>query len=291
MRSRTKFFLTASVVSMAATGAAASPAGAVTTTLSATADTYARADEKRANFGTEPSLRVDGSPATVAYLKFDVPNFGGPPTSAVLKVFRRYPTATGITLRPVVENDWTETTLDWTNRPATGTTVIKATESTTDGWLSYDVTALVQTHGFVSFALDTGSGVRKTLRSREETAFQPQLVLDSVPLGEQPAVQEWLKGRETLVIELNNALVPFVQNTVDDAACHRLADAAHNMSVYPEAPHPRLDELARAGLASFEEGAAECLEGDYPDAVQLVTQGLAERTAAQDDLDALLQGG
>jgi hypothetical protein len=25
--------------------------------------------------------------------------------------------------------------------------------------------------------------------------------------------------------------------------------------------------------------------------VQLVTQGLAERTAAQDDLDALLQGG
>src|SRR5215218_7935995 len=183
MRSRTTFFLTASVVSVAATGAAAAPAGAVTTTLSATADTYARADEKRANFGTEPSLRVDGSPATVAYLKFDVPNFGGPPTS-VLKVYRRYPTATGITLRPVEDNSWTETTLDWSNRPATGTTAIEATESTTDGWLSYDVTALVQTQGYVSFALDTGSGVRKTLRSREETAFQPQLVLESVPLGE-----------------------------------------------------------------------------------------------------------
>jgi hypothetical protein len=119
----------------------------------------------------------------------------------------------------------------------------------------------------------------------------------AVPPGLQPPVQSWLKDRERDLIELNNALVPLVQKQLKDptaarAACTRLARVAHTLSARGAVPssRPEIDTVARAGLATFERAAAVCLAGDVPGAERLVSQGLAERTAANDRLDALLDG-
>jgi hypothetical protein len=56
------------------------------------------------------------------------------------------------------------------------------------------------------------------------------------------------------------------------------------------APHAEVDTLERAGLAKFGQAAAACLAGDRATAHRLVTEGLAERAAAQEPLDELLDG-
>ena len=118
-----------------------------------------------------------------------------------------------------------------------------------------------------------------------------------MPPGLQPPVQSWLKDREGDLIELNNALVPLVQKQLKDpaaaqAACSRLARVTRTLSARSAVPsaRPEIDAAARAGLATFERAAAACLAGDVPAAERLVGEGLAERTAAQDRLDALLDG-
>jgi hypothetical protein len=111
-----------------------------------------------------------------------------------------------------------------------------------------------------------------------------------LPPGLQPGVQEWLKNRGPLQIDLNNALVPFVQNKLGNATCRRLSNAARRMSALSKAPDARVDVLARAGLAKFEQGAAACLAGNLAEGERLVREGLAERTAATEPLDETLAG-
>jgi hypothetical protein len=47
----------------------------------------------------------------------------------------------------------------------------------------------------------------------------------------------------------------------------------------------RLDQLAKAGLAKFVQGAEACVAGDSTAAAPLITDGLAERTATQETFD------
>jgi len=119
----------------------------------------------------------------------------------------------------------------------------------------------------------------------------------AVPPGLQPPVQGWLKDREGDLIELNNALVPLVQKQLKDptaarAACSRLARVTRTLAARSAVPsaRPEIDAAARAGLAQFGQAAAACLAGDVPAAERLVGEGIVERTAAQDRLDALLDG-
>src|SRR5215207_8408130 len=60
-------------------------AHAASTTLSPVADSHVQADQPTVNFGNATALRVDGSPVSVAYLKFDVQGLTTPPTRATLK--------------------------------------------------------------------------------------------------------------------------------------------------------------------------------------------------------------
>jgi hypothetical protein len=115
------------------------------------------------------------------------------------------------------------------------------------------------------------------------------------PPGVQPAVQKWLKVREKSQIELNDALVPIVQKKIEQPgaappACRRLATVTNVLLKMSAAPHPKVDQLARAGLAKFEQGATACLAGDLANAERLVAEGLAERAAAQEPFDETLDG-
>jgi hypothetical protein len=159
-------------------------AHAATTTLSPVADSYVMADQPTANFGTATSLRIDGSPVAVAYLKFDIQGLTGAPTRVTLKVVSPVSSTTPINAKSVADTTWTETGptgLTYNNAPAVGATLASATPPAANSVMSFDVTSRVQGNGLVSFALDTTSSTSKSLPSRENptVAYRPQLVVET----------------------------------------------------------------------------------------------------------------
>jgi hypothetical protein len=62
------------------------------------------------------------------------------------------------------------------------------------------------------------------------------------------------------------------------------------LNAFAAAPSAPVDQLTRAGLAKFTEGAKACLAGDVPTAIATVKAGLAERADALNTLDAVLEG-
>ena len=113
--------------------------------------------------------------------------------------------------------------------------------------------------------------------------------------GEEPGVQRWFKARERLQIELVNAAVAVTKldpaaGRPRDNSCARLAAVTAALNAFAGAPSAQLDQLTRAGLAKFTDGAKACLGGDVPGAITTVKAGLAERAAALDALDNVLEG-
>ena len=112
--------------------------------------------------------------------------------------------------------------------------------------------------------------------------------------GTERSVQQWFGARERPLIELNDALVPALtlttQGSATRAICTRLARAAAGYAALNPVPNARLAVPVAAGTAKFVEGAAVCLRGDLARAQQLIVEGLAERTAAQDQIDGILEG-
>ncbi|HKX13786.1 MAG TPA: DNRLRE domain-containing protein, partial [Propionibacteriaceae bacterium] len=111
-------------------------AHAATTTLSPVADSYVRADQPTVNFGTETSLRVDGDPVSVSYLRFNVEGVTGLVTKATLKVVSPISSTTPINAKSVADTTWTETGVTYNTAPAVGATVASDTPSMTNDVLS-----------------------------------------------------------------------------------------------------------------------------------------------------------
>ena len=112
--------------------------------------------------------------------------------------------------------------------------------------------------------------------------------------GEEPGVQRWFKARERLQIELVNAAVAV---TKLDPAAGRPRDNVRA----PRRRHRGVERLRRCPVGSagpadagrsakFTDGAKACLAGDVPGAITTVKAGLAERAAALDALDDVLEG-
>ena len=180
MRNRIALLVTATLLAGSFLALTAPQAAAAVTTLNPVADSYVQADLPGSNFGTATSVKVDGSPVTVSYLKFDVQGITGAPAKATLKVFVPVSTSTPINVRSVADSTWTETGLTFANRPATGASAIASPAPiAANTTLSFDVTSLITGAGTVSFAVDTTSSTSKSLPSREATANQPQLVVDT----------------------------------------------------------------------------------------------------------------
>ena len=126
-------------------------------------------------------------------------------------------------------------------------------------------------------------------------AAAPAAAAAAAAPGEEPGVQRWFKARERLQIELVNAAVAVTKldpaaGRPRDNSCARLATVTTALNAFAGAPSAQLDQLTRAGLAKFTEGAKACLAGDVPAAITTVKAGLAERAAALDALDNVLEG-
>ena len=110
-----------------------------------------------------------------------------PITKATFRVFTQTSSGTGYALHSVADNSWTETGLNYTNRPAVGAVIGSAVNFTANTWTSVDVTSVVKTTGTYSFEMNATSTSLKKYASRESGANAPQLVLETSAPASQPA--------------------------------------------------------------------------------------------------------
>jgi parallel beta-helix repeat protein len=144
-------------------------------TLVPIADSWVDSSQPTVNNGTKTTLRVDGSPTLVSYLKFDIP--ADTVSSATLRIFANSNHSLGFSVRSVVDDSWTETGIIYGNAPAYGAVAASSGGLTAGTWVNVDVTSLVTGSGQLSLALTTTSSTAMSLASRESGGNAPQLVL------------------------------------------------------------------------------------------------------------------
>ncbi len=133
--------------------------------------------------------------AREAYLMFNIASAGNTVTSAVLKVYGKIDgtsvPSVPVAVYPVASTTWTESTITWNNKPATGATAL-ATQTVTNAaytYYSWDVTAYVQAE--LAAGRTTISVAMKSLQahdprifwnSKEAAANPPQLEVNTAPV-------------------------------------------------------------------------------------------------------------
>ena len=153
------------------------------TKLTFTPAADARVEEATPNtaYGTQNKLRIDGGadPDIQSYLRFAVAGVtDGTVVSAKLKLSSITGTIDGPTLRSA-GNSWTESTVNWSNRPSAGATVIDDRENIADNSaVEYNVKPLVTGDGPVSFALLPASSDGLDFASREYADATKRPVLE-----------------------------------------------------------------------------------------------------------------
>jgi Big-like domain-containing protein/calcineurin-like phosphoesterase family protein len=176
-----RLFLVLIVMAVAATLAPNAGAAPASATFNPVADAYTRSDSASSNFGRSTVLRVDNSPVSRSYLRFNVQGLSGSVTKATLRVFSNISaSSSGVDLRSVGSTTWGETTLNHSNAPAVGTSIASHVGAfQTAQWISFDAGQLVRGNGLVSMALTTTSSTSRGFQAREDTAHQPQLVVET----------------------------------------------------------------------------------------------------------------
>jgi acid phosphatase type 7 len=154
-------------------------AGAATLTVAPDADARVSEGNASTNYGTSSTLRVDAGsdPDVESYLRFTVANVSGPIQSARLRLFASSSTGNGPAAF-AASNAWTETGINWGNRPAmTGDPQDDKAAIASGAWVEWNVTALVTGNGTYSFALAGTSTDGIDFGSREGSN-KPSLVLE-----------------------------------------------------------------------------------------------------------------
>jgi acid phosphatase type 7 len=159
-------------------GALTSPTpGSNTTTFIAAADSFVDSSNPGMNFGSQISIRVDGSPFVNSYLRFNLSGLSGPIYQARLRIYANSASNSGINVSGVNDNSWAETGITYANAPAMGSIVATSSPVAAGTWKEMDVTSLVSGNGLVSFGLRTGGSTAINLAARESGVNAPQLLV------------------------------------------------------------------------------------------------------------------
>ena len=155
-----------------------------TQTLTSVADTFTDQNAPTSNYGTDSEFRVksqNGSRNRRGYVRFTLPSTpdGCALTAATLRLFQTATQGTRSIEVLRAAASWAETTVTWTNQPATTGTAVAVANAA--GWRTWDVLAHVgagATTGFVvkDSAEDAATAAEQRFSSREG-ANAPQLVL------------------------------------------------------------------------------------------------------------------
>ena len=146
-----------------------------------TADSYVfkSPGTMHSNFGTSPSLIVDGSPGYITYMKFDLTSLVGRNiTSAVLKVKVTDGSVSTQNLKQT-STSWSETGITFNNRPAFSTTITSFSGTAAGTWKDINLTSWVNANkgSVVSFGIDSSGFDNVVFYSRNAalTADRPYI--------------------------------------------------------------------------------------------------------------------
>ena len=118
--------------------------GGSATTLTPTADTLIAAGSPTTNYGTGNNMQIQNngpSYSIESLVKFDLNSIGGSITSAKLRVYKNGSSSSLVVTASSCSNDnWTETGVNWSNRPTKGTAQATATAAAA-GWYEWDITS------------------------------------------------------------------------------------------------------------------------------------------------------
>jgi hypothetical protein len=153
-----------------------SAAASGVSTLKPAADTWANSQSVSTSYGTTTTLRVDGSPRAVAYLRFDMSGSSGTISQAVLKLYANSTNGAGISLHAISSTTWSETKTTASSAPAFGTASVASGPVTAGSTVSVNVTSLVTGNGLVSLAVTDNNATAISFGSRE-SAHPPLLVV------------------------------------------------------------------------------------------------------------------
>jgi chitodextrinase len=156
------------------------PARPTVMTFGPAADASIRADLPGNNFGGDAILGIDSSPIEDLLLKFTINGVAGRQVeSAKLRLYCTDAGGSGGVFKRVGDNNWVESTVNWTNAPAADAATIATLGATTAGtWYEVDVTSLVTGDGTFGFRVASTSPNGTDYQSKEGTVgFTPQLVV------------------------------------------------------------------------------------------------------------------
>ncbi len=147
-------------------------------TFNPTADSYTKASSPGTNYGTVTTLRVDHSPIDNSYLRFTVSGLSGQLiTHASLLIHANSASTQGLVARSVASKTWGETTIDYSNAPALGSTLASSKAVVSGSWVTLDVSTFVTGAGVFSFEVSTPGSTAISLSARESGANAPKLVV------------------------------------------------------------------------------------------------------------------
>ncbi len=174
--------------------APSTPAATYTVVLSADADAYVDQNTPSSNYGTAD---LQAGPGKRALVKFNLTGLPANATiqSAVLRL--RSLTGAGNYTTTIslarVDNDWTETTVTWDNKPGVTPSGVSGDVVYPGGqWENWPVTSLVQAWHSGSqpnygFALSAASGQQDAYFYSKETGFAPRLAIQfTLPPEDDP---------------------------------------------------------------------------------------------------------
>ncbi len=151
-------------------------------TFTPTEDAYVNSKFASRNFGSALTLQIANNNSRVSYIKFDVKNITSPILTVKLKLY-----ATNASLQTGgsiyrVDNNWSESAINYNNKPALGQKVIDLPPVTSGSYVEADLKSLVTINGIYSIAIVTNSSDDARYASSEATnAPQLNIVTQGTP--------------------------------------------------------------------------------------------------------------
>ncbi len=111
------------------------------------------------NYGSASTLNVDNSPIQHFIIKFHVDGLGGRPvTRATLRLYNINESSKGGDFYQVLDQSWTEETVNWNNAPAAGSTLVSALGTVSAGnWYDVDLTSFIIGDGYYTLRVSSTS--------------------------------------------------------------------------------------------------------------------------------------
>jgi len=116
-----------------------------------------------------------------SYLRFNIQGVNGTVQRVTLRVYANSASSTGFDIGNVANNTWTESTINYNNAPAIGSSVGSSGPFSAGVWTTVDVTSLVTGNGTLNLGLYTTSATAISFNSQQSSINGPQLIVETGP--------------------------------------------------------------------------------------------------------------